>query len=98
VIDQIALPDIGPAVVLSIVVGIFHTAAYVLIRGAIGARLPLVLVAAILGALAGQAIGARLGDPVRLGDYSLVWASVVAWAGILIVAVTSTLGPTRIGR
>jgi hypothetical protein len=84
--------------VLSVVVGIFHTAAYVLIRGAMGARLPLVLVAAVLGAFAGQAIGSRLGDPIRLGDYALVWASVVAWAGILIVAITSTLGPTHLGR
>lgn len=95
---ELTLPDIGPAVVLSVVVGVFHTAAYVLIRGIIGARLPLVLAAAVLGAFAGQAIGTRVGDPVRLGDYSLLWASVVAWAGILIVTVTSTLGPTRIGR
>ena len=95
---EVALPEVGPAVVLSVVVGIFHTTLYVLIRGAIGARLPLVLAAAILGAFAGQAIGSRFGDPVRLGDFSLLWASSVAWAGILVVAVTSTLGPTRIGR
>ena len=44
---------------------------------------------------AGSALGARLGDPIRLGDYSLLWASVVAWAGILVVAVTTILGPTR---
>ena len=95
---EVTLPEVGPAVVLSLVVGIFHTAMYVLIRGALGARLPLVLVAAVLGAFAGQAVGTRLGDPVRLGDYSLLWASALAWAGILVVAVTSTLGPTRIGR
>ena len=79
------------------VVGVFHTALYVLLRGRIGARLPLALLAAILGAFAGQALGARLGDPLRLGDYSLIGASVVAWMGILIVAVASTLGPTRQG-
>jgi len=89
------LPEIGPAPVLSLVVGAFHTALYVLIRGQIGVRLPLVLLAAILGAYAGSALGARLGDPIRLGDYSLLWASVVAWAGILVVAVTTILGPTR---
>jgi len=83
--------------VLSVVVGVFHTALYVLLRGRIGARLPLALLAAILGAFAGQALGARLGDPLRLGDYSLIGASVVAWMGILIVAVASTLGPTRQG-
>ena len=92
------LPDIGTAPVLSVVVGVFHTALYVLLRGRVGARLPVALLAAILGAYAGQAIGARLGDVLRLGDYPLVWASVVAWAGILIIAVGSTLGPTRQGR
>lgn len=92
------LPDIGTAPVLSVVVGVFHTALYVLIRGQLGARLPLALLAAILGAYAGQAIGGRLGDPLRLGDYALIWASLVAWAGILIIAVASTLGPTRQGR
>ena len=89
---------IGPAVVLSGLVGLFHTALYVLIRGAMGARLPLVLAAAILGAFAGQALGSRLGDPVRLGDYALIWASIFSWVGIIIVAVTSTLGPSRLGR
>lgn len=92
------LPEIGPAPVLSVVVGVFHTALYVLIRGRIGVHLPLLLLAAILGAYGGSALGDRLGDPVRLGDYSLVWASVVAWAGILVIAVTTILGPTRTGR
>ena len=92
------LPHIGPAPILAVVVGIFHTALYVLIRGVMGARLPLVLVAAILGAFAGEALGARLGDPVRLGDFSLAWASGLAWLGIVIVGVTATLGPTRTSR
>ncbi|MBA3308218.1 MAG: hypothetical protein H0T04_05990 [Chloroflexi bacterium] len=92
------LADIGTAPVLSVVVGVFHTALYVLVRGRIGARLPLTLLAAVLGAFAGQALGARLGDPLRLGDYSLVWASIVAWAGILVIAVASTLGPARPDR
>jgi len=93
----VTVPDIGTAPVLCVVVGVVHTASYVLLRGRIGARRPLALLAAILGAFAGQALGARLGDPLRLGDYSLIGASVVAWMGILIVAVASTLGPTRQG-
>jgi hypothetical protein len=92
------LPPIGPAPVLSVVVGVFHTALYVLIRGQAGARVPLMLLAAMLGAYAGQALGLRLGDPVRLGDYSLLWASAVAWLGIAVVALASALGPTRIRR
>ncbi len=88
-------PDVGPALVLALVVGAFHTCLYMLLRGSAGVRLLLVLVAAVLGALAGQALGARLGDPVRLGDFSLIWASALAWAGIAIVAVATTLGPSR---
>jgi len=91
------MPDlsVGPAVVLALIVGAFHACLYVVIRGSAGARLPFVLVAAVLGALAGNAIAARTGDPVRLGDFGLVWASVVAWVGIVLIAVASTLGPSR---
>lgn len=91
------MPDlaIGPALVLALLVGAFHACLYVLIRGSAGARLPFVLVAAVLGALAGNAIAARVGDPVRLGDFGLIWASAVAWLGIVLIAVASTLGPTR---
>jgi len=79
------MPDAGPV----------DLAGSVLLRGSAGVRILLILVAAILGALAGQALGARLGDPVRLGDFSLIWASVLAWVGIGIVAVATTLGPSR---
>ena len=91
------MPDlsIGPALVLALIVGAFHACLYVVIRGSAGARLPFVLVAAVLGALAGNAIAARVGDPVRLGDFGLLWASVVAWLGIVLIAVASTLGPSR---
>lgn len=88
-------PDVGPALVLALVVGAFHTCLYVLLLGSAGVRILVVLVAAVLGALAGQALGARLGDPVRLGDFSLIWASALAWVGIAIVAVATTLGPSR---
>jgi hypothetical protein len=90
-------PDIsiGPAPVLAVVVGGFHTCLYVLIRGSAEARLPLVLIAAILGAYAGNAVAARVWDPVRLGDFGLVWASGIAWLGIGLIAIASTLGPNR---
>lgn len=91
------MPDlsIGPALPLALVVGAFHACLYVVIRGSAGARLPFVLAAAVLGALAGNAIAARVGDPVRLGDFGLLWASVVAWLAIVLIAVASTLGPSR---
>ena len=85
---------IGPALPLSLLVGLFHTALYVLIRGSAGGRLPLVYVAAVLGAWAGDALAARIGiDVLTLGDYRLLGASVVAWIGIGLVSVLAILGP-----
>jgi hypothetical protein len=80
-----------PAFVLSLLVGAFHTSVYVFIRGRLGLFVPALLVGAILGALAGQAIGARVGDVLHIGDYSLLWASGLAWLGLGIALVTSTL-------
>ncbi len=80
---------------LALIVGVLHTSLYVLLRGSAGGRLPLVLGAAILGAYAGQALGSRLGDPLRIGDFGLVYSSLLAWAGILVVAIVSVLGPSR---
>jgi len=87
---------IGPALVLSVIVGVFHVSAYVFIRGRAGARLPLLIAAAILGAWAGDTVGARLGiDPLRIGEFNLVSASVVAWLAILLVAIVAILVPER---
>ena len=85
---------IGPAPVLALLVGAFHTALYVAVRGNAGGRLPLTFGAAVLGAWAGDALGARLGmDVLILGDFRLLTASLLAWVGIAFVAVIATLGP-----
>jgi hypothetical protein len=87
---------IGPALVLAVIVGLFHVSAYVFIRGRVGARVPLLLVAAILGAWAGDALAARMAiDPLRIGEFHLVTASVVAWLGIGLVAVLANVVPER---
>jgi uncharacterized membrane protein YdjX (TVP38/TMEM64 family) len=87
---------IGPALVLSVIVGLFHVSAYVFIRGRAGARLPLLIVAAILGAWAGDTVGARLGiDPLRVGEFNLLAASLVAWLAIGLVAIVAVLVPER---
>ncbi|CAN5583336.1 MAG: hypothetical protein H0V12_02555 [Chloroflexi bacterium] len=91
------MPEIPPALVLALIVGVFHTALYVLIRGSTRGGLPFLLLAAVLGAYAGQALGMRLPDPVRLGDFSFIWSSVLAWAGLLIVAIARVLGPSQEG-
>jgi hypothetical protein len=80
-----------PALVLSVLVGAFHTCVYVFVRGRLGWHLPAVLTCAIIGALAGAAVGARVGDILRIGDYSLLWASALAWMGIGIAVVSSGL-------
>ena len=83
---------IGPAPILALLVGIFHTSLFVLIRGSAGGQLPLLLLAAFLGAWAGDALGGPLGfDLLRIGDFRLVAASLVAWLGIGFVSVVSIL-------
>ena len=85
---------IGPALPLALLVGLVNTAIYVLIRGDAGGRLPLTYVAAALGAWAGAAIGGRIGvDMLKIGDFALIPATILAWVGIGIVAVLATLGP-----
>jgi hypothetical protein len=87
---------VGPALVLSLLVGIFHVGLYVLVRGSADGRLPLLLLAACLGAWAGDALGARLGmDMLRIGDFRPIAASIVAWIGIALVTVVSVIGPSR---
>lgn len=86
---------LGPAFVLSLVTGAFHTSVYVFVRGNLGWHIPALLAAAIIGAMAGQAIGARVGDLLYIGDYSLLWASALAWLGIGIAIVTSGLAVRR---
>ncbi len=87
--------SLEPSLVLSVLVGIFHTALSVAIRGSAGGRLPLHLGAAILGAWAGDAIFGRLGiDLLTIGDYQLLGASVMAWVAIGLVSVVAVLGPT----
>jgi hypothetical protein len=87
---------IGPAPVLAAIVGLFHVSAYVFIRGRAGARLPLIALAAILGAWAGDTVGARMAiDPIRIGEFHLLSASVVAWLAIGLVAILSILVPER---
>src|SRR3954466_8773725 len=90
---------ISPALVLSVIVGLFHVSAYVFIRGRAGARLPLLIAAAILGAWAGDTVGARLGfDPLRVGEFNLLSASIVAWLATGLVAIVAVLVPERASR
>lgn len=89
------MPEIGPTPVLAVLVGLFHTGLYLVVRGSAGLRLPFIALAAVLGAYGGQALGARLGDPLSIGDFGLLWASLLAWLGIALIVAASMLSPTR---
>lgn len=88
--------SVGPAEILAVLVGTFHASLYVLIRGSAGGRLPIIVVAAILGAWAGDALGDRLGISIfSIGDFRLVAATVLAWIGIGISSALASLGSSR---
>lgn len=90
---------LGPAPVLALLVGIFHVSIYVLIRGSAGQRVPILLLAAFLGAWAGDALAGRLGaDPLRIGDFHLIGASILAWVGIAAVAIVAVLAHRESGQ
>ena len=75
--------------------GVFNAALYVLIRGNAGGRLPIVLVAAILGSWAGDALAGRLGfEVLTIGDFHLLAAAIVAWVGIGVSSAVAFLGPS----
>jgi hypothetical protein len=87
--------SLNPALILAILVGLFHASLFVLIRGTAGGRLAIVILAAILGAWAGDALAGRLGfNILMLGDFHLLGASIVAWVGIAISSAVAILGPT----
>lgn len=92
------IPPLAPAIVLSVLVGTFQTCLYVVVRGAIGKHLPLTLLAAIAGALAGHLVGRLTGDPVQIGDFNVLWASLMAWVGIIVVAGIAAIRPARVPR
>ena len=88
--------SLDPSVILAVLVGVFHASLAVLIRGSAGGRLPIIVVAAILGAWAGDALGDRLGvTAMSIGDFRLLAASVLAWVGIGISSTMALLGPSR---
>lgn len=87
--------EIGPASVLALLLGLFQTGLYLFIRGSAGLRLPLVAIASVLGAFAGQALALRLGDPIPIGDFGLVWSSLLSWLGIVLILAATMLAPAK---
>ena len=87
--------SLDPALILAILVGVFHASLFVLIRGTASGRLLVIVLAAILGAWAGDALADRLGfNVLMIGDFHLLAASVVAWIGIGVSSAVAILGPS----
>jgi len=87
--------SLDPALILAILTGVFHASLFVLIRGTAGGRLAIIVVAAILGAWAGDALADRLAfDALMIGDFHLLGASVGAWLAIGISSAVAILGPS----
>ena len=82
---------IGPAPLLAALVGIANAAVFILLLGAERTRLVLLFPAAVLGAYAGQALALHLPDPLRIGDFGVLWAAGFAWLGILVVVLVGPI-------
>lgn len=90
--------SLDPALIFAILVGIFHASLFVFIRGSAAGRLPIIVIASILGAWAGDALADRLDlDFLTIGDFHLLAASIVAWIGIGISSAVAILGPSKGG-
>lgn len=86
-----------PWLVLTAFVAALNLLAFVWIRGRWGRIVGVLAVASVLGTIAGNAIGARVGlELLRLGEFQVLAASVVAQLAMLAVVLLAALGPRRI--
>ena len=86
-----------PWLVLTAFVAALNLLAFVWIRGRWGRMVGVLAVASVLGTIAGNAIGARAGlELLRLGEFHVLAASVVAQLAMLAVVLLAALGPRRI--
>jgi hypothetical protein len=86
----------SPWLVLVAFVSTINLAAFTALRGRWDRLLPALLAAALVGATAGDAIGARTGlELLRIGDFNVVAASVMAQLAMLMVSLLVHLVPDR---
>lgn len=84
-----------PWMLLTALVAAINLCGFIALRGRWGrVVLPLAL-ASVLGTVAGDAVGARTGlEPMRLGDYHIVAASVGAQLAMLVTLLLTALVPS----
>jgi hypothetical protein len=79
---------------LTALVAAINLAGFIALRGRWGRVVIPLAVAALLGTVAGDAVGSRTGlEPLRLGDYHVVAASVGAQLAMLVTLLLSALAP-----
>lgn len=84
---------------LTALVAAINLVAFVALRGRWGRVVGPLAIAALLGTVAGDAVGARTGlEPLRLGDYHLLAASVGAQLAMLITLLLVALVPQASDR
>jgi len=89
----------SPWLILVAFVSTINLAAFTALRGRWDRLLPALFAAALVGAAGGDAIGSRTGlELLRIGDFNVVAASVVAQIAMLMVSLLVHLGPDRPSR
>jgi uncharacterized membrane protein len=85
-----------PWLLLTAFTAAINLAVFVMVRGRWGRLVGPLALAALIGTVAGNAIGDLTGlEVLRLGDFNLVAASVTAQLAMLVTALLSTLAPNR---
>ncbi len=88
-----------PWLLLTALVAAINWAAFIALRGRWGRIAPVLLLAALGGTAAGEVIGSATGlEPVQLGDFHLVAASVGAQLAMLVTLLGATLLPNPTDR
>jgi hypothetical protein len=76
--------------------GALNLLLFVFIRGRWDALVPILALAALVGAMLGDVAGRRTGlELLRIGDFHFVAASVGAQLAMLLVTLLAALGPSR---
>lgn len=87
----------GPWIVLAALVAAINLFAFIALRGRWGRPVPALAIASLVGTVVGNAVGQRTGlELVRIGDFHVIAASVIAQAAMLVVALLSAIGPVRL--
>jgi hypothetical protein len=88
---------LGPWIVWVPLLALINLFVFVAIRGRWGRFVLVLALAALLGVVLGDVIGARTGlEPLRIGDMHVVAASVMAQLLMTAVSLLAALGPIQI--